>query len=949
MRFVRLAVCCVFLLIPAFPAHAQVQTGSIVGAVTDGSGAMLPGVTIKLTGERLIGGAQTATSDANGTYRFDRLPPGDYVVKFELQGFRGVERTAIRVNAAFVATVNAKLEVGALSETVTVTGESPTVDTKSNLQQTVMNQEILEGIPTGRDPWSLAKLIPGVQVATYDVGGTQSMQQSSLSAHGSSTNDVSYNIDGATVNWPGGGGGATMLYYDQGMFEEVNYLTAAIPAEIMAGGISINMVTKDAGNIWRGNLKYSFANDDLQAENHLAIQEQLPSFLGNPTLKTYDVNLAGGGAILRDRLWVNGTIRRWVVNKLTNTRNLDGTQALDDNTLKNYSGKATMSLAADHKVMVSYLWNDKIRGHRRDSNDLIPDIAAVLQTNPAQTTQAKYTGVFGPRFVFESAFSVMDGQTNYTYQPGTAADAIRFVDFTVGSQNFAAPRHEEQPNSRHQFDNILSYHLDNFLGGDHLLKVGVQWARLYFEQRYTVQGHHYVEYSGGAPNRIRLFNTPTVNKNLAKVLGVFIQDSWSIGPRVTLNIGGRIDNYKGILPDQSNQNVAFDLFEASGVEADGTGPYIDTRSVSDQEILDQTLGVWRAGVVFDVKGDGRTAVKANYSRYGLQVGIDRVTAVNPLTVGSRTCPWSDPNGDGKFQQSEINMAQCGAFSGGLTTTYATDGIKWPYSDEVTAGVERQLGESVRVGAMFYYRTNRDQLGTRNIAVPPNTYIPFTINVPNGPGGATTAQVFNLAPSLVNASTLIRDNRPELDTDYKGVEFTASKRYSNRWQMVAGLTLGKNEGGQGGNDLNDPNNTLYPTGIIGNDSEVAFRLSGSYMMPYDIMLSGSLLSNTGYPYVSTYNVTRAIASAAGVSLTRSSQSVDLSERGDERLPSVTMLDLRISRPIRIGTRRFVPQLDIFNITNADTVVSVQTAVGSTYLNPREILAPRIIRVGFSLDF
>ena len=111
-----------------------------------------------------------------------------------------------------------------------------------------MNQEILEGVPTGRDPWSLAKLIPGVQVATYDVGGTQSMQQSSLSSHGSSTNDVSYNIDGATVNWPGGGGGATMLYYDQGMFEEVNYMTSAIPAEVMAGGVSINMVTKDAGN-----------------------------------------------------------------------------------------------------------------------------------------------------------------------------------------------------------------------------------------------------------------------------------------------------------------------------------------------------------------------------------------------------------------------------------------------------------------------------------------------------------------------------------------------------------------------------------------------------------------------------------------------------------------------------------------------------------------------------
>src|SRR5260370_7230848 len=126
-----------------------------------------------------------------------------------------------------------------------------------------MNQDILEGVPSGRDPWSVAKIIPGVQVSTYDVGGTQSIQQSSLSSHGSSTNDVSYNIDGASVNWPGGGGGATMLYYDQGMFEEVNYMTSAIPAEVMVGGVSINMVTKDAGNKWRGDTRYNFSSGCL--------------------------------------------------------------------------------------------------------------------------------------------------------------------------------------------------------------------------------------------------------------------------------------------------------------------------------------------------------------------------------------------------------------------------------------------------------------------------------------------------------------------------------------------------------------------------------------------------------------------------------------------------------------------------------------------------------------
>jgi hypothetical protein len=126
---------CLFVLVAATAANAQVQTGSIVGGVSDGSGAVLPGVTVTLTGDRLIGGAQNVSTDANGNYRFDRLPPGNYVVKFELQGFRTVERAGVVVNAAFTATINAKMEVGAVTENITVTGESPTVDTKSNLSR----------------------------------------------------------------------------------------------------------------------------------------------------------------------------------------------------------------------------------------------------------------------------------------------------------------------------------------------------------------------------------------------------------------------------------------------------------------------------------------------------------------------------------------------------------------------------------------------------------------------------------------------------------------------------------------------------------------------------------------------------------------------------------------------------------------------------------------------
>ena len=168
-------------------------------------------------------------------------------------------------------------------------------------------------------------------------------------------------------------------------------------------------------------------------------------------------------------------------------------------------------------------------------------------------------------------------------------------------------------------------------------------------------------------------------------------------------------------------------------------------------------------------------------------------------------------------------------------------------------------------------------------------------------------------------------------------------------MMAGLTVGRNEGFPGTGDLNDPNNSIYETGLVGNDSTYSFRLSGSYRLPGDISLAASFLANTGYPVITTYQVTRAFAASQGVNLTRSAQTVPLSRRGDERLPNVRMVDIRVSRAFSFAGRRFSPQLDIFNIGNAGTIVNWNNALGPTHRTPTEILAPRIIRLGFSLDF
>jgi hypothetical protein len=176
-------------------------------------------------------------------------------------------------------------------------------------------------------------------------------------------------------------------------------------------------------------------------------------------------------------------------------------------------------------------------------------------------------------------------------------------------------------------------------------------------------------YTNGRPTAVRQFNTPANPKNIDHMLGFFVQDAWSIANRLTLNLGMRYDKNRGILPAQSNPG----------------GPFIAARSIPESEPIKQRIAVWRTGAAYDLTGTGRTALKASYSRYGLQVGIDRVTRVNPLSNSSQDCPWSDPNGDGRFQASEVTS--CPGFASISTFYPDADGPNWPYSDEVTAGVE----------------------------------------------------------------------------------------------------------------------------------------------------------------------------------------------------------------------------------------------------------------------
>ena len=327
-------------LLFAQPARAQ---SGIVGVVMDSSGAVLPGVTIEVSSSALIEGTRTTASDGRGRYQFGDLRPGVYSVTFSLTGFTKLKRDNIELPTAFIATLNVQLQVGVIEETTTVTGASPVVDTHASVGQSVISHEMLEALPTGRQVFSVAELIPGVTTGTPDVGGSEGMQQAVLQVHGSNTRDMVYQQDGMDIGGNFGNGNQTTFYYNEGSHEEISYQTSMLPAEVDLGGVRINMIPAQGGNQFHGVFLATGATEGMQSDNSSDELFARGLTARNKLESTYDVNGSIGGPIKRERLWFFGSIRHWAFSwYVPNSFNPDGTQAQDPNRITNGTLRLTL-------------------------------------------------------------------------------------------------------------------------------------------------------------------------------------------------------------------------------------------------------------------------------------------------------------------------------------------------------------------------------------------------------------------------------------------------------------------------------------------------------------------------------------------------------------------------------------------------------------------------------
>ena len=928
-------------LLFALEARAQ-QTGTIAGLVRDAQAAVLPGVSVQVTGPALIGGPRTATTTESGLYQFANLPPGLYDVTFQLTGFTTLKREQVQVQVATTTRVDVTLSVGGLEEAITVTGESPVVDVSSTTTQTNIDKEIYEAIPTGRNPWVMAGLVPGVVTGRLDVGGTEGMQQYNLEAFGSADSQKSFSIDGLKTNWPGGSGGATMQYYGFEMYEEYNMQTASGTAESDVAGVYMNMVTRSGGNRFASDHNFYFMNDSLQGDN---VDDDLRDRLGiaagsqsgasgNPIDVSYDWSSTIGGPIKRDTLWFFGAVRRWRLDQFQiGARNPDGSQAIDDNRIENYMGKLTWQAASATKLSLLFNRNLKYRFHRRDPPYLfVEDKAATLQDQPAQNYVVQGSQVIGESMVFDVRFGRMWGETPQRYQPTVGPNDIALRDSSRNTRIRAAERDYLNPNHRYQFNATLNVFKNRLLGGTHDFKFGMQMSRERMGFEIFRNGDILLETRDGVPFQALLSNTPLVSDHRVNTWGFFAQDQWRVG-RLTINAGVRIDGVNGYVPAQSSP----------------AGTYVGARDFAEiSDILDFSgNAAARLGITYDVFGTGRTAIKSYYGRFYNQFGSEIIEAVNPNAFNQRSVSWNDLNGNLLAEPNEL-----GAFLGfprGLFPRSDPD-MKRPYSEEFNAGVEHTLGRNVAVGVAYHGRTHRDGLANLDMARPESAYTPEPRTFTNANGATDTITIYRLRPEFAALNDRLITNVDVLRSNYHGVQFDVQKKMSNRWQLLAGLSLQRHRGFEHSGtftnlDFNNPNTRINrEDAAIFTDLPWTFNVSGSYQLPWqEIQFAGKYTARAGEPLTRTN-------AFGGLTATQVSETIRLAPRGDDRTEDVTkFIDIRVSKRVRVGRSTVEGTIDLFNLANANHVLQQNESLGSTFGRPSRILTPRIVRFGVTARF
>jgi hypothetical protein len=826
------------LFVALLPVTAAAQTSAIAGTVRDASGLVLPGVTVEAASPALLERVRAGVTNDSGQYKIATLRPGIYTITFTMPGFNVVKQENIELTSDFTATINAEMKLGAIEEIITVSAESPVVDTQAITTRTVMTRDMLDALPTGHNIQAVGIMIPGTSLSvggggalSRDVGGSGGLQQSPLQYRGSS--DTVQTIEGLRLNNLCANGAYSGVYWNDGSFQEISYVTGADSAEMGQGGMRVNMVPKDGGNAFHGFAMGNYSPSQWASDNCASAGAGQPcvgkyltgdttfnktnNFLTNVSqlTKNYDSNAGAGGPIVRDNVWFFGTFRYLGVNKTVADSFFDkdpspfrfdpdlSRPGIDDGHIRSVAGRVTAALSSKDKVSYYHDWQDKVRGHWGISATVPPEAAAIQATPTSFVSVAKWTRVHTNKLLFDAGLAIYDQEYVENYQPEVFASAVPLVTIFDSSTNKNAGAWN---NPADHFSKLFTEQFAiSYITGAHSLRMGgtVSQAQWRLGQAFT-RDVQPVTYNNGVPVSVTL-RIPTDRRNSIKNdSGAFAQDRWTI-QRMTINAGVRWDWFISATDPESLPAGTFNPAVTYGACDDGknnlnqgcTGRVANWRDINP-----------RVGVAFDVFGDGKTSLKASMARYVNGVGLAAGSITdnnNPETTAglSDTRAWRDLDGNGSpfgsngaIQLNELtNSTSTPSFGKNIASSTTTDpkvlegfGVRG-YNWEYTVSGQTELAPRVSLSGGWYRR----QFGNQTVTVD-NRYSlakgsydgPFCANAPAdanlpGGGGYQVCGLYDLKPSVVaqglptNSTITFSSNYGGETNIYEGFEASLNAR------------------------------------------------------------------------------------------------------------------------------------------------------------------------------
>jgi hypothetical protein len=1000
LKGILFVVACLVLV----PAAAYAQA-SIAGVARDTSGAVLPGVTVEAASPALIEKVRSVTTDGTGQFKIVDLRPGTYSVTFTLPGFNTFKRDGIELAGTFTATVNADMRVGALEETVTVTGEASVVDVQSVTQQVTLGKDVLDAIPAGRNQHNFANLIPGMN-GPLDYGGTNNLNLNTITVHGSRADDQRVMVDGMSISATSGNGQLSNFIPDMTSTQEVAVSYSAGTAEQAFGGVQMNLIPREGGNQFKGSFFATGANESWQSSNYT--DELASAGLRTPNgLKVvYDVNPGAGGPIVKDKLWFYSAARwqtsqTYIAGLYENLNAGDPTKwtyepdlsrrAFQPLIQQSFNTRVTWQVSPRNKV--AFFGEHQYRVWEQLTPTISYESATKYDFPENEFFTGSYSSPISNKWLVDVKVSDIVQGWKDRYPSG--GDQLAFTEplpdvfktlIAVTEQGGLIPgllyRGAGQtglgPFIRVKGHIASAQASVSYVTGAHAFKTGfLDTFGTRREDYNNIPANVRYRFNNGVPNLITEIATPYgFRSNLGAELGVYAQDKWTLD-RLTLNLGVRFDYLNINFPEQSlepgglvpNRNITFPKND-----------YLGWKDISP-----------RLGAVYDLFGTGRTALKVNLSRYVLaqRLTSNYTNLGNPVNAmaNSVTRSWNDRaglgiNGDYVPQCDLVNPlanGECGTisdlrFGQPIPSTVSDPAMlhgwgKRPDQWEWEATVQHELMPRVSLEAGYFRRTYGNFTVTDNTLTGVADYTQFSITAPTDSrlpdgGGYTVDGLYNLNPNKVgqvNNLFTLASNYGNYRETWNGVDVNLSLRLGKGAILQGGTSTGRSS-----LDVCDlraqlPELTVTAPYVVGPTSpdcniqgqfQTQVKFLGTYAVPkVDVQVAATYRSLPGVNVVSNYVATNAdVIPSLGRPLSggAANVTVNLVEPGTLFTEQTNLLDLRFSKLFRFGGYRTSVNLDLANAFNSSGITAVNNNYAAWQV-PTGIHQARIVKISAQFDF